>query len=213
MNRRDFTFQMGAAGALAAVPMGTAWAQLAPVEGKDYTRLQNPVPVAGTKIEVIEFFGYWCPHCAAFEPSLDAWVRKLPADVNFRRIPVLFSPPQETLRRLYFALEAMGAVPAMHGKVFVAIHGNRQRLDKEADIISLANANGVDGAKLIETMKSFSISSKLSQAKTLTQAYHIDGVPTVAVSGRFTTSPGQAGTNERALVVMDALIQRARQGK
>lgn len=213
MNRRDFTFQLGAAGALAALPMGTAWAQPAPVEGKDYTRLQNPVRVSGTKIEVLEFFGYWCPHCAAFEPSLEAWVRKLPADVNFRRIPVLFSPTQEIYQRLYFALEAMGAVEAMHGKVFVAMHNNRQRLDKDAEIVTLANANGVDGAKLIETMKSFSIAAKLSQAKTLVQTYQIDGVPTVAVNGRFLTSPGQAGTNERALVVMDALIQRARQGK
>ena len=42
-----------------------AFAQTAaPQEGKDYTRLANPVPVeTGKKIEVIEFFSYGCPHC------------------------------------------------------------------------------------------------------------------------------------------------------
>ena len=71
---------------------------------------------------MVEFFWYGCPHCNAFEPTLDAWAKKLPADVAFRRMPVAFSAPHERTRSLYYALEAMGLVEALHRKVFAAIH-------------------------------------------------------------------------------------------
>ena len=213
MNRRDFTLQVIVVGA-STLLLGTgAQAQGAIAEGREFNTLKDPVPVpGGGKVEVIEFFGYWCPHCAAFEPTLEAWARKLPADVNFRRVPVAFSPAQESYQRLYFALEALGAVNAAHSKIFIAMHQNRQRLDKDADIAALLQANGVDGAKALDAMKSFSVATKVSQARQATQAYKIDGVPTVAVQGRFITSVGQAGTPERTVQVMDALIQRARKG-
>lgn len=213
MNRRDFNLQALAAGASTLLAGTGVHAQGGLTDGREFTTLKEPVAVpGGGKVEVIEFFGYWCPHCAAFEPTLDAWSRKLPADVNFRRVPVAFSPPQESYQRLYFALEALGGVNAMHGKIFVAMHQNRLRLDKDAEIATLAQANGVDGAKLLEAMKSFSVATKLSQARTAVQNYKIDGVPSIAVQGRFITSVGQAGSHERTIQVMDALIQRARKG-
>ncbi|MBI3369099.1 MAG: thiol:disulfide interchange protein DsbA/DsbL, partial [Burkholderiales bacterium] len=91
MNRRD---AVAALSTLASVP---AWAAGEPLEGKEYLRLQTPVAVAVPgKVEVIEFFGYWCPHCNAFEPPFYAWASKLPADVNVRRIPVAFAAWQES---------------------------------------------------------------------------------------------------------------------
>jgi thiol:disulfide interchange protein DsbA len=95
MNRRDWVL---AASSLAGWPLA-AVAQGGLQEGRDYKRVETPVPVAEGKLEVVEFFGYWCPHCNAFEPALDAWVKKLPATVTFRRIPVAFSPGQEPLQQ------------------------------------------------------------------------------------------------------------------
>lgn len=211
MNRREFQLCAGAAAAWAVLPP-TAFAQGQPAEGRDYTRLKEPVAAAGGgKVEVIEFFGYWCPHCAAFEPLLDAWSRRLPADVVFRRIPIAFSAPQQWYQKLYFAIESLGQGHPLHGRVFLAMHGNKQRLDKEAEVIALANANGVDGARLIEAMKGFSVATKTNQARQLAQAYGIDSVPTMAVHGRYLTSASQAGSHERTLQVVDALVQRSRQ--
>ena len=212
MKRREFTIHLASLGLLGSIGLGSAvQAQGGPIEGKDYTRLAEPVAVAGNgKIEVIEFFGYWCQHCAAFEPTLDAWSRKQPADVNFRRIPVAFSAPQETYQRLYFAIEAIGQVPALHGKVFTAMHGQRQRLDKDAEISALAAANGVDGAKLIDAMKGFTVATRVNQARQLAQAYRVDSVPMLAVNGRQVTSVALAGSHERALQVVDALVQQGR---
>jgi len=143
MNRQEFFTQLVAAGVglSAAVIAAPAAAQFVPVEGTHYVRLSEPLPVPAGKIEVIEFFWYGCPHCNAFEPTLDAWQKKLPADVLFRRVPVAFrDEPYGTHQRIYYALEAMGLIPTMHRKVFYAIHGERQRLDKAPEIAAFMAA-------------------------------------------------------------------------
>ncbi len=208
MNRREFGLNASVL-ALAGLAL-PVWAQGGPVEGKDFIRVAQPVPVTGDKIEVVEFFGYWCPHCHAFEPALDAWVKKLPASVNFKRMPVAFNAAQEQAQRLYFGIEALGLVDTLHRKVFAAMHVERKRLDKDADIADFAKANGVDPAKLQDAMKSFSVATKMRQSRQLSEAYRIEGVPTLGIQGRFMTSPSIAGTQERALTTADMLIAQAR---
>ena len=211
MNRRRFNLSLAGACSAACLP-GLARAQGAPVEGKDYARLAQPVAMASSgKVEVVEFFGYWCPHCNSFEPAIDAWARKLPAEVSFRRVPVAFSAPQEPYARIYLALEATGQLEALHRKVFAAIHVQRQRLEKDAEITAFMTANGVDAAKFMDTYKGFTVASKFKQARQLADAYKIDGVPTIGIHGRYFTSPSLAGGAEQALRVADYLIQRAKQ--
>ena len=213
MNRREFSTQLVAAGVglSAAVMAAPAAAQFVPVEGTHYVRLSEPLPVPAGKIEVIEFFWYGCPHCNAFEPTLDAWQKKLPADVLFRRVPVAFrEEPYGTHQRIYYALETMGLIPTMHRKVFYAIHGERQRLDKAPEIAAFMAKNGVDSAKFLEVFNSFSVQTKARQARQLSAAYKIDGVPALGVQGRYFTSGSMAGTNEAALSVVDFLVQKVR---
>jgi thiol:disulfide interchange protein DsbA len=212
MNRRRFAIRLAATVAVSSLTLA-ARAQGAPVEGRDYARLAQPLAMPATgKVEVVEFFGYWCPHCNNFEPTLDAWSRKLPPDVAFRRVPVAFSAPQEPYARIYFTLEAMGLLEQMHRKVFTAIHVQHQHLEKDTEILAFMTANGIDGTKFSETYKSFTVASKFKQARQLADAYRIDSVPTLGIHGRFFTSPSLAGGADQALRVTDQLIQRARQG-
>jgi thiol:disulfide interchange protein DsbA len=209
MNRRD-SLHCLAAGLALASPTGALFAQGAPgalQEGRDYKRVESPVAVPDGKVDVVEFFGYWCPHCNAFEPALDAWARKLPpAQVSFRRVPVVFNAAHEVYQRLYYALESLGLVDSLHRKVFAAVHVQHVSFIKDADVAAWVSANGADGAKVVEAMKSFSIASKLRQARALADGFRIDGVPTLGIQGRYMTSPSIAGGPERALAVSDALI-------
>ena len=213
MQRREFSAALVGAGAL-AVGLPAA-AQGGPEEGTHYVRLGQPLPVSvpAGKVEVVEFFWYGCPHCNAFEPALEAWVKKLPADVVFRRAPVAFrDEPFGTHQRIYYALEALGQVEAMHRKVFYAIHNDRAKLDKPAEIAAFMAKNGVDSAKFLDAFNSFGVQTKARQAKLLAEAYKIDGVPALGVHGRFYTSGSLAGSQERALAVADFLIGRSRKG-
>ena len=173
MKRREFSAVLASGALGAAVLMNPAQAQGgAPVEGKDYLRLSTPLPAApGGKIEVVEFFWYGCPHCNAFEPMLDAWAKKLPADVSFRRVPVAFrEEPYVAHQRIYYALEEMKLTDTMHRRVFAAIHVDHMRLDKPADIAAFMTKNGVDGAKFLEYYNGFSVQTKARQAAQLAQA-------------------------------------------
>ncbi|HZT55295.1 MAG TPA: thiol:disulfide interchange protein DsbA/DsbL [Burkholderiaceae bacterium] len=213
MKRRQFSIALVGAGAAAlTLPTATS-AQSSPIDGRNYVRLSTPVPVAAPpgKFEVIEFFWYGCPHCAAFEPVLESWVKQLPEDVAFRRVPVAFrAEPYAAHQRLFYALDSLGLVPALQRKVFYAIHVERQRLDNPGEISAFATKNGIDAAKLLEAYSSFGTQAKLKQANQLVDGYKIDGVPALGIQGRFYTSGTLAGDNERALAVTDFLLQRLR---
>jgi thiol:disulfide interchange protein DsbA len=211
MYRREFAKSAAAGLAAAALP---AWAQWAWKEGTHYVRLAQPAPVGASagKIEVLEFFWYGCPHCHELEPALDEWVRKLPAEVAFRRVPVGFAAVHETHQRLFYTLEAMGKLDALHRKIFAAIHLQRQRLDREGDQATFVGAQGVDAAQFSKLWRDATITGKVQQAKRLVDAYKIDGVPAIGVHGRFYTAGSLAGDNKRALQVADFLIQQAKRG-
>jgi thiol:disulfide interchange protein DsbA len=207
MKRRHFSI------ALAAVPFAASsvWAADEAIEGKTFIRLKQPVPVsASKKVEVVEFFGYWCPHCNHLEPTLEAWVKKLPASVSFRRSPVAWQEGHIALQKLYFGLEALGLVDTMHAKVFLAIHVQRQRMTTDADIAAFAQANGIDKAKLANAMNDFAASNKVRVANQMMTAYQVEGVPTFGVQGQFVTSPEMANGEEQALRVIDALVRKVK---
>ena len=113
----------------------TAQAADVPLEaGKTYVELANPVAVSVPgKIEVVELFWYGCPHCYAFEPTINPWVEKLPKDVNFKRIPAMFGGPWDAHGQLFLTLEAMGVEHKVHNAVFEAIQKQGKRLTKSED--------------------------------------------------------------------------------
>lgn len=214
MNRRDFSSALLASGAGASMLLACAAAQgqtAVPVEGREYNRIDPPQPPANpSKIEVLEFFSYACPHCYAFEPIVSPWARTLPADVAFRRVPVNFLFNAENFARTYYALETTSLVDTMQAKVFAAIHVERQRLDKPEDIAAIVSKNGGDGAKFLAAFKSFSVATSVARAKKIQADYKIEAVPTLTIQGRYYTSPSQAGGGPQSLAVADALIDMVR---
>lgn len=215
LNRRHFS------GAVAATLAGGALGSLSvsaraqtPTEGAQYTRVQPAVPTqSGNKIEVIEFFSFACPHCFEFEPTLEAWQKTLPPDVMFHRIPVPFLFNSEGFQRLYYTLETLGKVNEMQLKVFNAVHVEHNRLDKPADMAALAAKNGIDGAKFLDVYNSFSVATSVQKAKKTFNDYKVDSVPTLAVQGRWLTSPAQANGAQGALATVNYLIAQARTNK
>jgi protein dithiol oxidoreductase (disulfide-forming) len=205
-NRRQFSQLAIAAGLGAALP---AQAQIAGFkEGSDYLRLQRPAPVdskAG-QIEVLEFFAYTCIHCYNFEPLLTAWMAKKPANVVVRRTPVAFSPAMEPLQRLYYALEAMGRVGALHEKVFRAIHVDKVRIATPESIADWVAKQGIDRTQFNQFYNSFGVAGKAKRATQLQDAYQVEGTPALGVAGRFYIS----GQGPRTLAVADALIAELR---
>ncbi len=224
MKRRDFSLTCGAALAASALVLPAARAQTtapAQVQGKkpelgtDYLQLDKRAAVEAPagKIEVVEFFWYSCPHCNVFEPTFDAWSKRVPKDVVVRRVPIAFRPDFAPQQRLFYALEAMGLLDQLHRKVFAAIHSEKQSLATGDDIVAWVAKQGVDKAKFLENFNSFSVSTKTSRATQLQNAYKVEGVPALGVAGRFYTDGSLAKSMERSLQVVEFLIAQVRSGR
>lgn len=167
----------------------------------------------GGKIEVIEFFWYGCPHCYNLEPEVAEWVKKAPPDVVFKRVPAIPNDAWAQTARVYYTLEAMNLLGSHHMKVFDAIHRDRVNLNNPKVREEWLGKNGVDVAKYKEMEKSFSVETKLQRAKQLTAAYRVDGVPRIAVDGRWYTAAEFTGGNNRVFPVVDQLVAMARKDK
>ena len=178
-------------------------------EGRDFRVINPPLAAAKDKIEVTEFFWYGCPHCFDFEPVLAAWVKKLPANVSFRRVPAISSNDKwVAAARLYYTSEAMNLGEKMHGDVFNAIHVDHLRLHDEKVLFEWVAKKGVDAKKFSEAWASSGVQSRIQQARELTQDSGLAGVPAVMVQGRYLT-PTQ-GNYEDLIAVIEQLVERVR---
>ncbi len=217
MKRRQFT-SLGTT-ALAGAMLGHLPASLAQPAafkaGTDYLVLSKALPTEATKgkIEVLEFFWYNCPHCNAFEPVLSAWGKKLPKDVELRRVPVRFRETFEGQQRAYYVLEALGKVEELQSKLFAAIHVEKQTLEKQDALVVWAEKNGIPAAKFNELFNSFSVVSKARRAAQLQEQFKVEGVPALGIGGRFYVDGSLAGSMERALQITDFLIGEIRKGR
>jgi thiol:disulfide interchange protein DsbA len=187
-----------------------AIAQMAPPqEGVQYLRLKNPQPVeTGKKIEVIEFFSYGCPHCGEFEPILQGWLKTMPADVQFRRIPVLFQERWIPLAKIFYTLEALGEEARLSPEVFVALHAKGQSLWQDKTFFDWAASHGLDRKKVEDMYNSFGISGKVNRARLAAQAYQVQSVPLIIVDGKFVSN--RVGSHSAMPALIDALIVKAR---
>jgi thiol:disulfide interchange protein DsbA len=217
MKRRQFT-SLGTT-TLAGAMLGHLPASLAQPAafkaGTDYLVLSKALPTEATKgkIEVLEFFWYNCPHCNAFEPVLSAWGKKLPKDIELRRVPVRFRETFEGQQRAYYVLEALGKVEELQSKLFAAIHVEKQTLEKQDALVAWAEKNGIPAAKFNELFNSFSVVSKARRAAQLQEQFKVEGVPALGVGGRFYVDGSLAGSMERALLITDFLLSEIRKGR
>ena len=180
-------------------------------EGFDYRVLPIAQPIdAKGKVEVIEFFWYGCPHCYEFEPELKGWIKRQNKDVVFKKVPIAFREELMPHSQLFYALEALGKGDTLNDKVMFAMHHENKRLLNENEIADWVAAQGVDRNAFLAAYRSFAVLSKARAANQLGNAYRIDGVPTVAVQGKYITSPSIAGSRVKAVNIMDFLVNKVR---
>ena len=195
--------------ALALIALPAAAQQ--PQREVDY-RLISQQPVAtGERVEVIEFFFYACPYCNELEPLLERWRKRKPADIVFRRVPVVRHDSWVPLAKTYYALEAMGEAERLHAAVYHGIHVDDLTLSQEKVITEWAGKQGLDRDKFMAIYRSDAIREKVERSRKMTLDYEIKATPTVVVDGRFLTSSGMTDGVPQVIRVLDGLLSLARQ--
>jgi thiol:disulfide interchange protein DsbA len=187
-----------------------------PQAGFEYMQTQQALPTDNpAKIEIVELFWYGCPHCFALEPQLNAWVKKLPKDVEFKRVPAIARPDWAPGAKAYYTMETLGVTEKLHAALFEAIHKQRtvKPNDDAALIDWITKQGGLDRKKVEEAYNSFSVNTKMMRASQIFRASGATGVPSLIIEGKYLTSSTLAGGNDEMLKTADYLIDKVRKEK
>ncbi len=182
-------------------------------QGRPFTEISPPLPVeSGGKIEMAEFFWYGCIHCYNLEPSVEAFMKRIPPDVQFRRIPAIFNQRMADDAAIFYAFESLGLLDKLHKPFFEAIHKDNLRTGDRGALADWLGKKGVDATKFFDAMKSFGVQSKVRRAAQHTVAAKIDGTPAMLVQGRYAISAEQAG-REGLVKAAEQAVEFARKQK
>jgi len=198
---------------LALLPLAACAADsAAPVEGRDYELIAEPgpfAPLAG-KIEVVEVFGYPCIHCAHFEPLLETWVARLPADVRFTAVPGAFGGHWDAYARAFYAAEQTGVLKRSHADVFKALHEQRSLPMQNVSPQELATfyaGYGVQPQRYIDALRSDQVDEKVKAARAFAVRVRVPGTPALIVNGKYLV---KGRSFEDQLRIAGALVERER---
>jgi protein dithiol oxidoreductase (disulfide-forming) len=178
------------------------------IASHDYVVLDVPQrQEAKGKIEVIEFFSWGCPHCYDFYPLLNRWLATLPKDIAFKRVSVGFGHPEwDNLTKAYYALQSTGDLARLDGSIFEAIHKEHVSLFDEQNITTWVGKHGVNVAQFTAAYRSFGVNTSVGQAQQTVIDYRVDGIPTLAIGGRYKVSTD----HNKMLPIADELIAKVR---
>lgn len=177
--------------------------------GKDYRVLPKPQPVADPgKVEVVEFFSYSCIHCLNLDAPLNAWSKRLPADVSFRKEHVVWGKNMEGLAKLFATVKLDAKREQLQPAAFQAVMQQRVNLGDEAVLGDwIKKQPGVNAAAFMQNYRSFGVSSYAGRAAQMTRDYAVQGTPMVVVGGKYAVEPAEPA---RLLQVVDELIAKVR---
>jgi thiol:disulfide interchange protein DsbA len=178
------------------------------VAGAQYQVLSPAQPTVGDdhgKVEVAEVFMFGCPHCAAFEPLLQNWLKTAPSYVSFVRIPAVWNAVAELHARAYYTAEALGKTAEIDGPFFNEIHVKHNMLDSVDKLAAFFAQFGVDDKTFRSKFTSFEIDAKVSRAADLVKRYKVPGTPAIVIDGKYLTNGAMAGTYEMWFEIIDDL--------
>ena len=157
-------------------------------------------------VEVLEFFWFGCPHCYAFEPSIEEWAANKPDNTVFVREAPPLNPSWEAHSQAFYASEVLGISEEFVPAMFNAIHKEKKRMRKPSDIAELAAEFGVEKKAFEDAMKSFGVQTRINRAMQLAQGAGITGVPAVIVNGKYRIGSSTAGSHEGMIAAINQTV-------
>jgi len=167
----------------------------------------------GANIEVIDFFWYGCPYCNELQPALEDWIKRKPADVAVRRVPVILKDNWAPHARIYYTLDLLGEVERLHQKVYHSYHVEELAMSKPDVMEQWAAKNGIERRRWIDAYFSPEVDGRIARAFQATKRYDIQGTPSLVVDGRYLTSSSMTPTVRGMIPVVEDLVRLARQNR
>ena len=180
------------------------------VLGQHYQEIKPAVATStsGDKVEVLELFWYGCPHCYAFEPQLQEWLKRKADYIEFVRVPAVFAQNWEIHARAFYAAQQLGVLDKINIPLFDALHKEGRKIGTAEEVGQFFAEKGVSAEEFKKAYSSFDVDTKTRRAITLTREYGISGVPALIVNGKYRSGAQEAGDLATLLKVVDYLAAK-----
>jgi len=158
--------------------------------------------------QVVEFFGYFCPHCNDLEPYVEKWKRTKSSKIEFSRVPVDFgNPTGRPATRAFFVAKNLNVIDKLHPLFFALYHKQGQSIRTKEQMTPFFINAGVSKADFDKAWDSEEVENEIQNAYQLTKKYKIDSVPTFIVNGKYKTSVTMAGGQEELTRLLTKLAR------
>ena len=178
-------------------------------EGLHYFEIDGAPATASGPVQVVEAFSYLCSHCNTFEPYINSWKSRLPENVEFRRIPVVFGRRSwELYARGYVTAEIMGVTDQAHKALMERLWKEKKILRSLDEIAGFYAGFGLDKEKFLSTAQSFAVDGRIRKDQQLVRDYGITGTPSMVVNGKYRVTGNAAIPSFDAMLdVVDYLVE------
>lgn len=164
-----------------------------------------------SRVEVMVFFGYQCPHCFKFyTDELANWMATAPKDVNVVLVPVVWTPTVIPSTRAFHVAELLGKNPKFHGALFAAFQAHDIDLTTETAVGNFAaSCCSIDKLQFKTIYESSAVDQMISHDESMLKEYNIGGTPSVIVNAKYYVSP-ETINGGKLIDVIDTLVKRER---
>lgn len=167
--------------AIFMLPMAYAAPQFE--EGIHYETLSN---TSSAQPEVLEFFSYFCPSCANFEPIVEGLKKTLPEGVPLKKNHVVFfgqgMGPQ--MQRAYAVASLLNVEEKITTAIFHKMQ-QRQSPKSRADVRNIFVESGISAEKFDNLIDSFAVTSMVAQFNHNTKKYNVRAAPTFLINEKY----------------------------
>jgi thiol:disulfide interchange protein DsbA len=144
----------------------------------------------GKKVDVIEFFSFYCGHCFEFEEVIPSIKGNFPRKINWKNVPVYWGTGSSKPGEAYLLAEEMGKGEQMKKAIFEAFFiekmdiGDVRVLEKIALKLNL-------GFDFSHRLRMGDKEKEANDALLMMKAYSVEGTPALIVAGNLRVIPGQ----------------------
>jgi protein dithiol oxidoreductase (disulfide-forming) len=169
------------------------------IEKKDGYHVMNYVEQPqNQKPQVIEFFGYFCPHCYDLEGTITRWKRLKSSKIDFIRIPVDFGKTQSIpAAKAYYVAEKFSLVDKLHMEFFKRFQVTGKGINGYEELVPYFASHGITSEQLQQAWNDPAIDDKVTQGRALVKKFQISSVPTFVINQKFKTSVEIAGDKKK----------------
>lgn len=159
-------------------------------EGKQYMQLAVPVQDAP---EVVEFFSFYCPPCAAFSSRFfvsEAVNKILPSGEKVVKYHVSsMGPMGPELTEAWSVAKVLGVEDKVELPLFVAVQINRS-IKTEASIREVFINAGISARDYDAAKNSMEVRALTAKQQEAARAYGVTGTPSFFVKGKYLVNNG-----------------------